>query len=393
MDFTLAARGAAAVAAMKPPKVLHVVGMLGRWSVETWLLQMMAHAQTRGATLDWTFYCTFEGTGEKEDEARRLGAKVLRSPVPIGRKREFARALRNELRRGGYDVLHCHHDLISAVYLMTALGLPLRRRIVHVHNADESMLTPSPLKQALGRPLFRTICLALADDVIANSNHSLEVFLAGRPRDPRRHHVQAIAIAAEPFAKPGTERAQIRADLNIAPEAPVLLFAGRMTPEKNPVFAVDVLAALREIMPETIGVFAGDGSLTQAVHARAEQLGQSDAVRLLGWRRDIPDLMAAADWFILPHPHEPPEGFGIAVVEAQLAGLRMLLSEGVKDDPLLPTAVYRRLPLDAGAAAWALAACELWIAPAPSTAAALAALRVSPMDMDRALDDLLALYA
>jgi hypothetical protein len=86
------------------------------------------------------------------------------------------------------------------------------------------------------------------------------------------------------------------------------------------------------------------------------------------------------------------EGFGIAVVEAQLAGLRLLLSLGVSDAPILPGAAWRRLSLDDGAEAWAEAAAELWREPAPSRNAALAALCASPMDMDRALDDLLSLH-
>ena len=76
------------------------------------------------------------------------------------------------------------------------------------------------------------------------------------------------------------------------------------------------------------------------------------------------------------------EGFGIAVVEAQLAGLRMLLSLGIPDDPLLPTASVSRLPLAAGAEVWAQAAIELLRQPAPSRLDALAALGHSPTDME-----------
>ncbi len=87
------------------------------------------------------------------------------------------------------------------------------------------------------------------------------------------------------------------------------------------------------------------------------------------------------------------EGFGLAVVEAQLAGLRMLLSCGIADDPLLPTASFRRLSLSAGPKAWADAAVELSQATTPSRAIALSALRKSPVDLDRALDALIGLYA
>jgi hypothetical protein len=86
------------------------------------------------------------------------------------------------------------------------------------------------------------------------------------------------------------------------------------------------------------------------------------------------------------------EGFGLAVVEAQLAGLRMLLSRGVLDDPLLPTASFRRLALADGPQVWAKAAMELLQQPPPSRTVALAALRESPFDIDAALNDLVSLH-
>jgi glycosyltransferase involved in cell wall biosynthesis len=113
---------------------------------------------------------------------------------------------------------------------------------------------------------------------------------------------------------------------------------------------------------------------------------------MLGWRNDVHRIMRSCDWFILPHPEQPMEGFGLAIVEAELAGLRLLLSRGIPDDPLLPSAAYRRLPLAAGTAAWADACVELLQAPAPSTERALAELAGSPMNMDRALEGLCRLH-
>ena len=188
-------------------------------------------------------------------------------------------------------------------------------------------------------------------------------------------------------------RPAFRQRLSFPADSLILLFAGRMVPEKNPVFAVEVLAALRRICPSAVGVFAGSGSQEQAVADHARRKGVWDQVRLLGWRTDLPEVMSECDWFILPRPEKPMEGFGLAVVEAQLAGLRLLLSLGVPADPLLATASARRLALSAGPGAWAEAAAELMASPAPSRADTLAALAASPMDMDRALCALMALYA
>ncbi len=355
-------------------------------------MRMLVHARKREIEVDWTFYSILQRLGAMDEEARALGARVIHSTVPIVRKAEFVRALRMELRRGKYDVLHCHHDIVSAVYLLAALGLPIRRRIVHVHNADEALPTASRLKQHLYREPMRQACLLMADRIVGISNHTLDTFLAGRARRPERDAVHYYGLDSTPFENVAADRAKFRRKWDLPENALILLFGGRLVPEKNPVFAVDVLVDLRCIEQRAVAVFAGAGSQEANVLARARELGVEKSVRLLGWRDDLPEIMSCSDWFILPHPEQPAEGFGLAVVEAQLAGLRMLLSRGILDDPLLSTACFRRLALSDGRKLWAKAAMELLHDPVPSRTAALAALRESPMNMDQALKGLLELH-
>jgi len=361
--------------------------------VENWLVRMLGHARGRGIDVDWTFYCSLGQPGMMDKKARALRARVIHSPVPVVKKVEFVRALRTELRHGEYDVLHCHHDIVSAVYLLAALGMPIRRRIVHVHNADEAVLTPSRFKQRLYREPMRRVCLFMADRIVGISNHTLDTFLAGRARRPERDAVHHYGLDPTRFENVAADRTAFRRQWGFPEEAAILLFGGRLVPEKNPVFAVDVLAHLRCIERRAVAVFVGAGSQEPDVLARARELGVENSVRLLGWRNDLPEIMSCSDWFILPHPEHPVEGFGLAVVEAQLAGLRMLLSRGIPDDPLLPTASFRRLALAVGPEQWARAAMELLNSPTSSRGVALAALRESQMDMDRALEGLLKLYS
>jgi glycosyltransferase involved in cell wall biosynthesis len=373
-------------------KVLHIVENLDRGAVENWLVRMLRYAWQRGIPVDWTFYCALGRPGALDDEVRRLGAKILYSPVPIGQKGAFIRALRTELKAGGYDVLHGHHDLISALYLVAAAGIPLKKRLVHVHNADESVLTPQPWKQAMLRPLLRQTCLRLADTVVGISNHTLDTFLAGRPRRVGRDRVHYYGIDPAPFLAARSDRAEFRQELGLAEDALIILFAGRMVPEKNPLFAVEVFAEMRKRNPRVVAAFVGSGSMEQAVAARANELGVGDSCRFLGWRSDVPEVMSCCDWFILPRPEQPMEGLGIAVIEAQLAGLRLLLSRGIADDPLLPSSVWARLGLAESVDHWAEVAMKLLEQqPRPSQEAA-AKLAISPFDLDFALADLLSLH-
>jgi glycosyltransferase EpsF len=326
-----------------------------------------------------------------EQAARDAGARIIRSPAPLGKTAEFARAFRAELFRGRYDVLHGHHDLLNAVYFLASAGTPVRTRISHVHNADESVPTSSAIKRRLYREPLRQTCFRMADKIVGISQHTLNTFLNGRARRPGRDLVHYYGIDAEPFSGTNDGSRSLREENGIPRDAPILLFASRMVPEKNPVFAVDVLARLKRAIPNVIGVFAGVGSEEQNVRARAADLGVTASVRLLGWREDLPGVMRSSDLFILPRPDHPPEGFGLAVVEAQLAGLRMLLSNGIPDDPLLESAVYSRLPVAAGPDQWAEAAALLLGRNPPSPSAALEDLSKSWMDMDRALHDLMGL--
>ncbi len=342
------------------PRVLHVVENLDRGAIENWLVRMLRYANSRGIRLNWTFYCTLGFEGRIEHVARELGARVVHSPVVLHQQIAFARALRDEVRSGHYDVLHCHHDLVSGLYLVAAFGLPIKTRVVHVHNAGEDLLTPNPIKKILYKEPLRRTCLALADRIVGISHHTLDTFLNGRARRIGRDAIHYSGVDSTAFLTVDVKRTTFRQQLSLPDNALILLFAGRMVPEKNPLFVVEVLSELRQRVPQAVAVFVGTGSQEAPVLDLAGELGIHNAVRLLGWRGDLPEIMANCDLFVLPSVERPMEGFGLAVVEAQLAGLRLLISQGVPDDPLLESAVFRRLSLSSGASAWAHAASELF---------------------------------
>jgi glycosyltransferase involved in cell wall biosynthesis len=361
-------------------------------AVENWLVRMLRHARENEFPFDWTFYCTEGGSGSLAKEAQALGATVICSPVRLNKKASFVQALRLTLLRGRYDVLHCHHDIVSAMYLLASIGTNVGMRIVHVHNADESALTSNSMKAHVYRALARRVCLRLADRIVGISNHTLDTFLAGRARRPGVDVVHYYGVNPAPFEKTGFDRAKFRTQLDLPPESIILLFAGRLVPEKNPTFVVDVLAAMRKSEPRVVALFAGSGADQGNVLDRVKTLGIEEFVRFLGWRDDVPKIMGCSDLFILPRPDYPLEGFGLAVVEAQLAGLPMLLSHGIPDDPLLVTACYARLPLAAGAGEWAKRGLALLRGIVPPKENVFTAFRNSPMELDTAQKDLLRLY-
>lgn len=114
----------------------------------------------------------------------------------------------------------------------------------------------------------------------------------------------------------------------------VALAVGGLRPEKNPARLLRLLRALPEV-PAVRLVLVGDGPERAAVEAQAASLG--DRVLLLGARRDVPELLAAADLFLLG---SDTEQMPLAVLEAMAAGLPVVAT-AVGDVPEMVAAENR----------------------------------------------------
>ena len=381
----------------RPSRVVHVVESLDVGAVESWLLRMLGASHDFGEPVDWTFYTVLTRPGRFDDAARKLGATVINSPVELDDKLHFVRNLRQSLRTGSYDVMHCHHDVVSAVYLIAAAGLGIPRTIVHVHNADLHVPTGSAGKSALLREPMRKICLRLASRIVGNSCYTLDNFLHGRAPRAGRDLVLYYGIDTAPVRAPLPDARAMRESLGLPQTARILLFAGRMVSYKNPLFVLDILSEIASAEPNVYAVFAGAGPLEEELLDRARERGLADRVRVLGWRDDTAALMRAVDLFVFPRVEQESanmgkEGLGLVVVEAQAAGLMSLLSRAIPDDAIVVPALCERQSLDDGSAAWGATVRRMLARPKPDQGAALAAIESSPFSFEAGFRNLVALH-
>lgn len=334
-------------------KVLHIIENFNGQAIERWLHQMLLQFHNAGEKVDWSFYSILGQPGRMDVSVTELGGKIIYSPYPMRQRRQFLQALRSTIAAGGYDVLHCHHDILSAVYLLASAGIPLQKRVVHVHNTSLSLPTSSQLKNLILNEPMRQSCLHWADNIVGVSGAALDTFLKGGRRRVGRDMVIHCGIDLAPFHRQPPERAEFLRSLKLPADSKVLLFVGRMIEYKNPCFVIDVLAHAAKFDSTVCAVFAGSGPLEVAVLEKAKHNSLENRVRVLGWYDDIPALMQSCDLLIWPGLEEPKEGLGLAVVEAQAAGLPVLMSLNVPEDAVVVPGLVEVLPLAAGAEAWA----------------------------------------
>jgi len=109
----------------------------------------------------------------------------------------------------------------------------------------------------------------------------------------------------------------------------VIIMVARMEEEKGHAVLVEALGKLgvdRDWECWFVGGAAGveQEAYLARLESRAEELGIAKRVRFMGERRDVTELLAAADLFC--HPNTRPEGFGVVFVEALYAGLPVVAS-------------------------------------------------------------------
>jgi glycosyltransferase involved in cell wall biosynthesis len=100
-----------------------------------------------------------------------------------------------------------------------------------------------------------------------------------------------------------------------------ILMVCRLTAEKNLPFALEILARLREIYPDTGLVIVGSGPMESGLKRRAEKLGLERNVVFAGWQNDLVSYYKTANVFLQTSDFE---GYGMALVEAGLSGLPVI---------------------------------------------------------------------
>jgi glycosyltransferase involved in cell wall biosynthesis len=126
---------------------------------------------------------------------------------------------------------------------------------------------------------------------------------------------QYVVIAPGVQLGPVPEREAARAALGLPPDAPVVAFVGRLTSIKRPDRFIATANAVLQRVPDCRFVVCGGGELREEMERSIRPVW--DSFRLLGWRRDVETVYAAADVVLLTSDNE---GTPLSLIEAGMAG-------------------------------------------------------------------------
>lgn len=235
-------------------------------------------------------------------------------PVALRGTRMAQRAwsLRRLVRELAPDVIHGQAISCGFLGLLAAGGrVPV---ITNVQGQD--LLCAS----AIARRTYVSWTLRRSAEIAAPTHD-----LAGRARGLAPRDVHVIPHPLAPRAEAALPRHAARAQLGLAPDGPIVLFVGRLSPEKGVTDLVRAFATVRPARPESRLCIVGDGALRDALEAEVRRLGLAGACVFLGSRghHEVFVAMRAADVLVLPSHRE---AFGMVLVEAMRCGLPIVAS-------------------------------------------------------------------
>ena len=323
-------------------------------------------------------------------EVEALGSRVFRLAESPRRPWRYLPSLRNLLlTHGPYHVVHSHVHHFSGLVLREARRAGVPVRVAHSHLDTRSLDTAAPLGRRLYYTLMRHWIRRHATVGLAASGLAAEALYGPRWRDDRRWHVLFCGVDLAAFSKP-RERGDARARLGLPPDVFVVGHVGRFDRQKNHGFLMDIAGALFAADPGVRLLLIGDGGLRPAIERKARAMGIADRVLTTGVRGDVPDLMTSAmDCFVFPSLYE---GLGLAVVEAQAAGLPCIVADTVPREADVIPGLVTRLSLSEPASRWAraiLAARNRGLPPAD----AINLIRASPFSIEASTRHLLEIYS
>lgn len=310
----------------RPLKVVLVINSLGGGGAERSLAELLPRYKPAG--IDPVVVCL-----KRRDEG--VERDVRRSSIPLvyltGRNAlSWVGQLAGLARATPADLIHTsifEADLVGR-FAGLRTGIPVLTSLVNTSYESIRLLDPNVSRFGMGiaRVLdgwtARTMTThfhAISDTVKRASVRALGI-------SPDRITVVERGRDLVRLGEPSHERrARARRSLGIDAADVVLVNTGRQEYQKGQRYLLEAMAALVPRHPRLVLLVAGrPGNATQELRALSDRLKLEGKVRFLGYREDVPEILAAADLFVFPSLFE---GAGGALIEAMAMGLPIVASD------------------------------------------------------------------
>ena len=334
----------------KKVKVLYFVDRMLRGGIQTFVIDNMTHLNKDMIQIDYLLLD--DGVDyELEDTLRNLGSNVFKlKGIWIRSPKDYIKYYKSLDKffvvNHDYKVVHMHSSSKNFMVLYLAKKYGIEVRIAHAHSIGFQSKSKSQimLGNLLKYPLEKYATHYFACSELAGE------WLFGK-RSVRLGKVTVVhnAVDVRKFAFNRAVRDSIRGTLGIQNEF-VFGHVGRFTNLKNHEFLINVFGEIYSMDSNVKLLFIGTGEKEIEIKRKVKALGIDNAVVFLGFKTNVSCYLQAMDAFLFPSKLKV---LGIALIEAQAAGLPSFTSKDVVPLEAQVTGLLKYIPLSCDSRTWA----------------------------------------
>lgn len=315
-------------------KVIHFIDRIGRGGTQAVLYDWLKHIDRSKVQFDFLVF--MDGQEEYIEKFKDSGCNIYQlSNLSMKKIPKFMNELDVFFKNHHYDIVHGHSKIKNVFFLYAAMKNGVKVRISHSHNTQFQKFAGLGL---IMKPMLKCV----ATDYFACSDIA-GIWLYGKNAyEQGKIKIIKNGVETDKFTYSELIRNEYRGELDLV-DSVVYGHVGKYMEQKNHTFLIEIFSEIIKKQSNAKLVLIGSGypDIIELVNNKIKSLGLEEVVIQLGLRTDVPMLMQAMDVFLLPSLYE---GLPVVGVEAQAAGLPLLLSDTItREVGLLSSTKYMSL--------------------------------------------------
>lgn len=275
--------------------------------------------------------CNFDYMDDTDEERTKIYLDKIRAEGVVLHNIHFARSplskdniaayseLKNIIDSQRFDLIHCHTPTASILTRLASRGARKKGSVVmytchgfHFHNA-------APKKNWMIYYPIEKFCSRFCDFIVTINKEDFNRAKTFHAKNVR--YIPGVGVDISRIKNTKVDKQAYKKSIGIPEDCVMLLSVGEMIERKNHEVIIRALGKLQN--KNIYYVICGKGPLKEHLENLAKELGLSENVVFLGFRRDIPELCNTADISAFP---SRIEGLGLAGIEAMAAGVPLVSS-------------------------------------------------------------------
>lgn len=315
-------------------RILHITGVMKRAGAETMLMNIYRNIDREKYQFDFVSFSDTQG--DYDQEIISMGG-IIHKITAIGPIKRMYSLKKLLLNHPEYKIVHCHTLLSNAFHVLAAGKAGVKLRIVHSHNTNDN--TKSRFIRIFYHLFAKFVIQRYGTHFIACGEAAAQFLFPQK----KNYLLLPNSIELKRFVEIGLqEKGYLRQKYSIPEDYLLIIQVGRLQSVKNHHFSIQIAKELKRRSVSFKMFFVGSGELEDELTNKIFKSALNNDVIMTGTRTDIAQLMAGADFMLMPSFFE---GFPVVLVESQAIGLPALVSDRVSREVDLALDLVQFLPL------------------------------------------------